>query len=40
MTDKYVNKVQFKQCLAEIPSTKEDVSGSEFENWIYQFASS
>lgn len=40
VTEKFVNKVAFKQNLALIPSTIEDTSGSDFENWIYQFASS
>ena len=40
MAEKFVNKVCFKQCLAKIPSTKEDRSGSEYEDWIYKFAQS
>ena len=37
-TDKFVQKVAFKQCLARIPQCKEDLSGAEFEDWIYRFA--
>lgn len=38
--EKFVNKVAFKQCLAVIPQTKEDVSGADFEDWIYRFSES
>ena len=37
-TEKFINKVAFKQCLALIPQTKEDASGADFEDWIYKFA--
>lgn len=37
-TEKFVQKVAFKQCLAKIPHCKEDLSGAEFEDWIYKFA--
>jgi 5'-3' exonuclease len=39
-TEKSVQKVEFKQCLAKIPQCKEDLSGAEFEDWIYKFAES
>jgi len=39
-TDKYINKVAFKQCLAKVPSCKEDTSGAAFEDWIYKFSES
>lgn len=37
-TEKFINKVGFKQCLAQIPQCREDLSGADFENWIYDFA--
>ena len=37
-TEKFINKVGFKQCLAKIPQCAEDFSGADFEDWIYDFA--
>lgn len=34
----YVQKVRFLRALAKVPQYKEDTSGADFENWIYDFA--
>jgi len=38
--EKFINKVAFKQCLAQIPRCREDTSGAAFEDWIYKFSES
>jgi 5'-3' exonuclease len=36
-TEKYINKVSFKQILAVVPQCEEDLNGGAFEDWIYDY---